>query len=262
VFEYLDQDLKNYLDACGERGLDTYTIKSFLFQLFQGMAYCHKNRVLHRDLKPQNLLINMEGELKIADFGLARGFGIPVQKYTHEVVTLWYRPTDVLLGSTWYSTQVDLWGVGCIFSEMASGRPLFPGSTVEDQLKLIFRTLGTPTEDTWPGINSNEDYRMYEFDTWPPEQLVTRAPRLDVEGIDLLGRFLKYDARSRIIAYEAMQHPFLRKLYTGIMRLPDTASIFSVPWIQLTKDPGSRSGVGNSKHYDSHGAEKRHSVFL
>jgi cyclin-dependent kinase len=114
-----------------------YTIKSFLFQLLQGIAYCHKHRVLHRDLKPQNLLINMEGELKVrpsdtqhhtvaciellltvasllpclqlADFGLARGFGIPVKKYTHEVVTLWYRPPDVLMGSTKYSTQVDIW---------------------------------------------------------------------------------------------------------------------------------------------------------
>ena len=77
VFEYMDQDLKNYLDICGERGIDEYTVKSFLFQLLQGIAYCHKHRVLHRDLKPQNLLINMEGELKLADFGLARGFGIP-----------------------------------------------------------------------------------------------------------------------------------------------------------------------------------------
>ena len=84
--------------------------------MLQGIAYCHQHRVLHRDLKPQNLLINMEGELKLADFGLARGFGIPVRKYTHEVVTLWYRPPDVLLGSTKYSTQVDMWGVGCIFA--------------------------------------------------------------------------------------------------------------------------------------------------
>lgn len=74
---------------------------------------------------------------------------------------------------------------------MSSGRPLFPGSTVEDQLKLIFRTLGTPTEDTWPGITTNDDFRFYEFESWPPEPLVNRAPRLDGEGTDLLGKFLK-----------------------------------------------------------------------
>jgi cyclin-dependent kinase len=113
VFEFVDQDLKKYLDACGDGGLDIMTVKSFLFQLLQGIAFCHMHRVLHRDLKPQNLLINIEGELKLADFGLARAFGIPVRSYTHEVVTLWYRPPDVLMGSRRYSTQVDIWSVGC-----------------------------------------------------------------------------------------------------------------------------------------------------
>lgn len=86
------------------------------------VAYCHHHRVLHRDLKPPNLLINREGQLKLADFGLARAFGIPVRSYTHEVVTLWYRAPDVLLGSRKYSTPVDIWSVGCIFAEMANGR--------------------------------------------------------------------------------------------------------------------------------------------
>jgi len=99
VFEYLDQDLKQYLDQC-ERGLPPKVMQSFMFQLIRGVGFCHQHRVLHRDLKPQNLLINREGELKLADFGLARAFGIPVQKYTHEVVTLWYRSPDVLLGSS------------------------------------------------------------------------------------------------------------------------------------------------------------------
>ena len=98
VFEYLDQDLKQYLDHC-EGGLETGILKSFLYQLLRGVGYCHHHRVLHRDLKPQNLLINREGELKLADFGLARAFGIPVRSYTHEVVTLWYRAPDVLMGS-------------------------------------------------------------------------------------------------------------------------------------------------------------------
>ena len=97
-----------------------------LFQLLAGVAFCHDRRVLHRDLKPQNLLVNKDGELKLADFGLARAFGIPVRSYTHEVVTLWYRAPDVLMGSRKYSTPVDIWSVGCIFGEMSAGRPLFP----------------------------------------------------------------------------------------------------------------------------------------
>ena len=114
VFEYLDQDLKKYLDVC-VGGIEELILKSFLFQLITGVAYCHHHRVLHRDLKPQNLLINREGELKLADFGLARAFGIPVRSYTHEVVTLWYRAPDVLLGSRHYSTPVDIWSIGCMY---------------------------------------------------------------------------------------------------------------------------------------------------
>lgn len=121
VFEFLDQDLKKYLDVC-DSGLGLPIMKSFLFQLLTGVAFCHHHRVLHRDLKPPNLLINREGQLKLADFGLARAFGIPVRSYTHEVVTLWYRAPDVLLGSRKYSTPVDIWSVGCIFAEMANGR--------------------------------------------------------------------------------------------------------------------------------------------
>uniref|UniRef100_A0A4W5JIU3 Cyclin dependent kinase 17 n=1 Tax=Hucho hucho TaxID=62062 RepID=A0A4W5JIU3_9TELE len=141
VFEYLDKDLKQYMDDCGNI-LSMQNVKIFLFQILRGLAYCHKRKVLHRDLKPQNLLINERGELKLADFGLARAKSVPTKTYSNEVVTLWYRPPDVLLGSSEYSTQIDMWGVGCIFYEMAAGRPLFPGSTVEDELQLIFRLLG------------------------------------------------------------------------------------------------------------------------
>ena len=156
----------------------------------RGLSYCHKRRVLHRDLKPQNLLINDKGELKLADFGLARAKSVPTKTYSNEVVTLWYRPPDVLLGSTEYTTSIDMWGVGCIFFEMAAGRPLFPGATVEDELHLIFKTLGTPTERNWPGISRNVDFLACNFPKYSPELLINRVPRLDVEGLDLLAKFL------------------------------------------------------------------------
>merc|ERR1712023_159462 len=157
VFEYLDQDLKKFLDSSD--GLDAFTIKSLLFQLIRGVGFCHDRRVLHRDLKPQNLLINKDGDLKLADFGLARAFGIPVRSYTHEVVTLWYRAPDVLTGSRKYSTPVDLWSVGCIFGEMASSRPLFPGTSDHDQLMRIFKVLGTPNEESWPTMADPPEYK-------------------------------------------------------------------------------------------------------
>ncbi|XP_058873501.1 cyclin-dependent-like kinase 5 isoform X3 [Acipenser ruthenus] len=139
VFEYCDQDLKKYFDSCNG-DLDPEIVKSFMYQLLKGLAFCHSRNVLHRDLKPQNLLINRNGELKLADFGLARAFGIPVRCYSAEVVTLWYRPPDVLFGAKLYSTSIDMWSAGCIFAELANaGRPLFPGNDVDDQLKRIFR---------------------------------------------------------------------------------------------------------------------------
>ncbi|NXS11126.1 CDK17 kinase, partial [Neodrepanis coruscans] len=176
VFEYLDKDLKQYMDDCGNI-MSMHNVKLFLYQILRGLAYCHRRKVLHRDLKPQNLLINEKGELKLADFGLARAKSVPTKTYSNEVVTLWYRPPDVLLGSSEYSTQIDMWGVGCIFFEMASGRPLFPGSTVEDELHLIFRLLGTPCQETWPGISSSDEFRNYNFPKYKPQPLINHAPR-------------------------------------------------------------------------------------
>jgi len=206
VFEYLDQDLKKYLDVC-EGGLDDTILKSFLYQLLRGVAYCHYHRVLHRDLKPQNLLINREGELKLADFGLARAFGIPVRSYTHEVVTLWYRAPDVLMGARKYSTPVDIWSIGCIFAEMANGRPLFAGSSEDDQLDRIFRALGTPDPEEWPGVTDLDGWRE-DFPKYPRPDGIDHMANLDDDGVDLLARMLSYDPQERISAQDAMQHPF------------------------------------------------------
>lgn len=139
------------------------TVKSFLFQLLKGIENCHKNKVLHRDLKPQNLLISREGILKLADFGLARAFGIPVKNYTHEVVTLWYRAPDILLGSKKYSTSVDIWSIGCIFAELVNRKPLFAGCSEEDQLKKIFSIRGTPSLDDWPEMQDLPLYKKEEL---------------------------------------------------------------------------------------------------
>jgi len=212
VFEYMDKDLKKFMDSKGDRGaLDPATIKSFMFQLLRGIAFCHDNRVLHRDLKPQNLLINTKGQLKLADFGLARAFGIPVNTFSNEVVTLWYRAPDVLLGSRTYNTSIDIWSAGCIMAEMYTGRPLFPGTTNEDQLQKIFRLMGTPSERSWPGISTFPEYKP-NFHVYSTQDLRLILPQIDQMGLNLLASMLQLRPELRISAGDALRHPWFNDL--------------------------------------------------
>lgn len=212
VFDFMDKDLKKYMDTVGDRGaLLPTTIKSFMHQLLKGIDFCHANRVLHRDLKPQNLLINNKGVLKLGDFGLARAFGIPVNTFSNEVVTLWYRAPDVLLGSRTYNTSIDIWSAGCIMAEMYTGRPIFPGTTNEDQLVRIFRIMGTPSERTWPGISQYTEYKT-NFQMYATQDLRAILPQIDPSGIDLLQRMLQLRPELRISAHDALQHPWFNDL--------------------------------------------------
>lgn len=207
VFEYCDQDLKKYFDSCNGE-IDSDTVRLFMQQLLRGLSFCHSHNVLHRDLKPQNLLINKNGELKLADFGLARAFGIPVKCYSAEVVTLWYRPPDVLFGAKIYNTSIDQWSAGCIFAEMAnSGRPLFPGSDIEDQLKRIFKLLGEPNEENWPGVALLPDYKDLNVQqaTFNLSQVV---PKLNQKGKDLLQQLLICNPALRISAEDSLKHSY------------------------------------------------------
>jgi len=180
----------------------------FLLQLIRGVAFCHASRVLHRDLKPQNLLVSADGILKIADFGLARTFGIPVRSYTHEVVTLWYRAPDVLLGSRKYSTPVDIWSCGCIFAEMQTGRALFPGKDDSDQILLIFKGLGTPTPETWPGMVELPNYKA-DLPPFPPKSREELVPGLEPIAHELLEQMLVYEHSKRESARALLNHPYL-----------------------------------------------------
>ncbi|KAI5931477.1 Cyclin-dependent kinase 3 [Manis javanica] len=214
VFEFLSQDLKKYMDSTPAPELPPHLVKSYLFQLLQGVNFCHSHRVIHRDLKPQNLLINELGAIKLADFGLARAFGVPLRTYTHQVVTLWYRAPEILLGSKFYSTAVDVWSIGCIFAEMVTCRALFPGDSEIDQLFRIFRTLGTPSEATWPGVTQLPDYKG-SFPKWTRKGMEEIVPNLDPEGKDLLMKLLQYDPSRRISAKTALAHPYFLSTQTS-----------------------------------------------
>ncbi|CAH0522662.1 unnamed protein product [Peronospora belbahrii] len=206
VFEFMDMDLKRHMEHKTGK-LESSQIKSFLYQLLKGLAFSHSRGIMHRDLKPQNLLVNTTGELKIADFGLARAFSLPIRKYTHEVVTLWYRAPEILLGQEVYSPPVDIWSVGVIFAEMVLKKPLFPGDSEIDQLYRIFRTFGTPNEALWPGVTKLRDYAS-TFPKWKKKNIRELFPQLDESGLNLLEFMLRYDPSMRISAKEALRHPY------------------------------------------------------
>jgi serine/threonine protein kinase len=206
VTEYLELDLHKYLENT-RAGLPASLLRSYAFQLLCGICYLHCNRVMHRDMKPQNLLINREGFLKICDFGLARTFTLQPREYTKEVVTLWYRPPELLLGASQYDISVDVWGVGCIIAEMCTGVPLFPGDSEVDQLMHIFRVLGTPNELSWPGFQSFPKFSS-AFPTHHPQKLEKVLRSNDPLLVNLLSQLLELNPEKRISALRALSHPY------------------------------------------------------
>merc|ERR1719450_943260 len=218
VFEFLENDLKKYMKSLNGRLAPT-TIKTLAFQLVRGVEFCHANRIIPRDIKPQNLLIDSRMRLKIADFGLARAFTLPVPKYTHEVVTVWYRPPEILLGSALYSVPVDLWSIGCVIAEMATGAPLFAGDSEIDTIFKIFQKLGTPTEQAWPGVSELPDFKA-SFPKWPARgwaNIRNTQQQVGQEGIELLEGLMYYDPRRRISARRALQHRYFENVDKSVL---------------------------------------------
>lgn len=204
VFEYLDMDLKRVLDK-GKECFTPEVVKSYMHQMLNAIAFCHTHRILHRDLKPQNLLVDSEGHIKLADLGLGRTFNMPVHSLTHEVITLWYRAPEILLGTKFYATGVDIWSLGCIFAEMMLRKPLFPGDSEIDQIFHIFRAMGTADEKNWPGCSQLPDYKA-SFPKWDPAPVP--APIVAHKADDIFLKLMAFDPIRRISAKNAMLHPY------------------------------------------------------
>ncbi|XP_068637541.1 cyclin-dependent kinase C-2-like [Aristolochia californica] len=204
VFEYMDHDLTGLADRPGMR-FTVPQIKCYMRQLLTGLHYCHVNQVLHRDIKGSNLLIDNEGNLKLADFGLARSFSNDYNgNLTNRVITLWYRPPELLLGTTKYGPAVDMWSVGCIFAELLHGKPILPGKNEPEQLNKIFELCGSPDEVNWPGVSKIPWYNNFKPSRPIKRRLREVFKHFDRHALDLLERMLTLDPSQRISAKDAL----------------------------------------------------------
>ncbi|KAF8165312.1 Pkinase-domain-containing protein [Crassisporium funariophilum] len=209
VFEYMDHDLTGILSQTQFSFTEAH-LKSLCHQMLAGLAYLHHKGVIHRDIKGSNILINNRGELKLGDFGLARFY----QKrrrtdYTNRVITLWYRPPELLFGATVYGPEVDMWSAGCIMLELFTKKPVFQGADEIHQLEVVFRLLGTPTSERWPDVTN-----LPWFELVRPHQVIANRFReafhkwMSPAALDLAEQLLAYDPEQRMTALQAMDAPY------------------------------------------------------
>ncbi|CBY14057.1 unnamed protein product [Oikopleura dioica] len=205
VLDFMETDLADLIRDNNIMITPSHT-KAFLIATLRGLEYLHKNFVLHRDLKPDNLLIDIQGVVKLGDFGLAKAFGSPSRELTHQVVTRWYRCPELMFGARQYSTGIDIWSVGCIAAELLRRSALLPGASDLDQLSKIFDVFGTPTQENWPNHNLLPDYCEFRFCPGIPLRDIFTAAGNDL--IELLqGMFLLNPAK-RLDAAQCLQLPY------------------------------------------------------
>ncbi|XP_074567472.1 putative serine/threonine-protein kinase At1g54610 isoform X2 [Curcuma longa] len=204
VFEYMDHDLAGLVSLPGVRFTESQ-VKCYIKQLLSGLEYCHGQGVLHRDIKCANLLLNQDGILKIADFGLATSFDPKKRKtMTTNVVTLWYRPPELLLGGTHYGVGVDLWSVGCILAELFTGKPILPGRTEVEQLHKIFKLCGSPSEDYFKKLCLQKSTSFRSYKRSIKEAFLDLPP----SAVSLIDELLSLDPVERGSATTALKNEF------------------------------------------------------
>ncbi|CAB3384530.1 Hypothetical predicted protein [Cloeon dipterum] len=213
VFDFCEHDLAGLLSNVNVK-FSLAEIKKVMQQLLNGLYYIHSNKILHRDMKAANVLITKNGILKLADFGLARAFSVSKtgqqNRYTNRVVTLWYRPPELLLGDRNYGPPVDLWGAGCIMAEMWTRSPIMQGNTEIQQLTLICQLCGSITTDVWPGVESLELFNKVELPRGQKRKVKERLKPYvkDPYACDLLDRLLMLDPKKRADSDAALNHDF------------------------------------------------------
>ncbi|CAJ0632155.1 9750_t:CDS:10 [Entrophospora sp. SA101] len=208
VFEYMDHDLTGILGNV-QVNFEHQHIKCLMKQLLEGLAYLHENGVLHRDIKGSNILLNNRGELKLADFGLARQFHPKrMHDYTNRVITLWYRPPELCLGATQYGPEVDLWSAGCIMMELITKKAIFPGNDEISQLEYIYKLMGTPTVDDWPSLIDLPWHGILQFSDYKPMFRETYGNYLTPAALELVEVLLSLNPSKRPTARKALEFSY------------------------------------------------------
>lgn len=261
VFEFCEHDLAGLLSnpavkfTLGEQ-------KKIMQQLLNGLYFIHKNLILHRDMKTANILVTKEGKLKLADFGLARAIVQSDQptRYTNRVVTLWYRPPELLLGERCYNKAIDIWGSGCIMAELWTREPILKGNSEQNQLELIQSLCGSITPETWPDVEKLELYNKMHLKQDQKRRIKERLGNYvkDPRGLDLLEKLLELDPKKRIDSDEALDHDFFwTDPFPNDLKLDKLCtSMFEYTSQNLRRGggphyrPPQKPSIGNDQHFD------------
>ena len=221
VMEYMQMDLQDAMRGMASGGVNTpfpqAELKNMLYQILSAMSHVHEKWYIHRDMKTSNILVHKSGKIALCDFGLARKYQLPLKAMTQTVITLWYRPVELLFGSSVYGPEVDMWSIGCIFGELLKKEAILQGQGELDQIDQIFKLLGLPNEKNWPGFKSLPNANLLRwkqkgkplvYAKFPVNSLIGGQTFLDGNGFDLLMGLLEFNPKKRLTAKEALEHTY------------------------------------------------------